>query len=206
MKNLCFYLFLLLAIMPNHQATAQLASPVVDVPCNVIGAIARTVARASNAIKENILPIKEAISTVQTFFKQSHQVANGVIVNLRMCQQLIELEGKIGDLSLEAYQAIDNAENLPQKWKHKWVIANLYYEGRSLFEVFDFTLQQPNADGEKSIMDDQQRIFLIKDTLAKARKVYSAMKLSLRRTQRLEFKIRQKKAQLLKYQEFFEEL
>ena len=123
-----------------------------------------------------------------------------------MCQQLIEIEGKIADLSLQAYAAIDNAENLPQKWKHKWVIANLYYEGRALFEVFDITIQQTNADGEVSIMDDQQRILLIKETLAKARKVYSAMKLSLRRTQRLEFKIRQKKAQLLKYQEFFQEL
>ena len=185
---------------------AQLASPVVDVSCNVIGAIAKTVATASNFIRENILLIKEAISTVQTFLKQSHEVANGVIINLRMCQQLIAIEQKISDLSLQAYQAIDNAENIPQKWKHKWVLANLYYEGRNIFDVFDITIQTTNADGKKSIMDDKQRILLIKESLAKARKVYSAMRLSLRRTQKLEFKIRQKRRQLEKYKEFFEEL
>lgn len=188
------------------KAQAQLASPVVDVPCNLIGVIAKSVATASNFLKEAILPLKGAISTMQSFLKSTHEIANGVIINLRMCQQLILLEQKISDLSVQAYQAIDNAQDIPQKWKHKWIIANLYYEGRAIFELFDISVQTTNANGQTSIMDDQQRILLIKESLAKARNIYAAMRLSLRRTQRLEFKIRQQKRQIQKYQEFFEQL
>lgn len=90
---------------------------------------------------------------------------------------------------------------MPYKWKHRWRLAQLWYQSRELLEVFDLAYIN-----EKGIMDDEQRITLIKVTLDKVRKVYTAMRLSVRRTQQLERTIRLKKTEIASFEAFFESL
>jgi len=156
---------------------AQIASPVIDISNNATGAIIKTTEEVSRIIREDILPFKESISKVQSFFKKARQTVNVVVKNLEMTKQLITMEDKISELFLKSLEQVEKAENLPYKWKHRWRLAQLWYQSRELLEVFDLAYIN-----EKGIMDDEQRITLIKETLYKVRKVYTAMRLSVRRT------------------------
>jgi len=190
---LIFILFSSPTLLPS-----QLASPVIDVSNNITGAVIKTVETVSRTIREDILPFKENISKVQNFFKDAKKVVNVVVKNLEMTKQLIEMEDKISELFLTSLEQVDKAENIPYKWKHRWRLAQLWYQSRELLEVFDLAYLN-----EKGIMDDEQRITLIKETLDKVRKVYSAMKVSVRRTQKLEREIQRKKRELAAFEEFF---
>ena len=180
---------------------AQLASPVIDIPNNTTGAVIKAVEQVSRTIREDILPFKENISKVQSFFQKAKRTVNVVVKNLEMTKQLIEMEDKISELFLRSLDQVEKAEHLPYKWKHRWRLAQLWYQSKELLEVFDVAYLN-----EKGIMDDEQRITLIKVTLDKVRKVYTAMRLSVRRSQQLERKIRLKKVEIASYEAFFSEL
>ena len=201
-KDICYLVgSLLLQFSFLSTSTAQLASPVIDPANNTKGAIIKAVEQVSRTIREDILPFKESISKAQSFFKEAKQTVNIVIRNLQLTKQLIEMEAKISSLFLTSLSLVDEAENIPAKWKHRWRLAQLWYESREVLEVFDLAYIN-----ERGILDDQQRITLITETLARLRKVYSAMKVSVRRTQQLEMKIRLKQRELASFEDFFREL
>ena len=195
---LCGMIITLFLISPTP-LPAQLASPVFDGAANFIGSVAMSVAKTSRAIREDILPFKETISKVQSFFKDAKTKVNAVVVNLKMTQQVIEMEGKISALFLHSLTLMEEAENVPYIWKHRWVLAQLWYESRNILEVFDLAYLK-----DKGIMDDQQRITLIKETLKKLRKVHAAMRLKVRRTQRLEYKIKVKQREVAAFTTLFQ--
>ena len=199
MRSYCPIGFMVLMAITPIKLEGQLASPVIDPTNNIVGAIAKAVAKASRVVRETILPFKESISKVQKFFKEASEKVNVVIKNLQMTKELIEMENKISDLFLHSLNQIEAADNLPYKWKHRWRLARLWYESRELLQVFDVAYVQ-----EKGIMDDQQRITLIKETLARLRKVYTAMKLSIRRSFKLEHAIRKKQREIEFFEEFFQ--
>ena len=184
-----------------HAPTLQaqiLASPVFDVANNLIGGIQKAVMIASKAIREEILPLKESIAKVQDFFKKSSQVVNSLIRNLKMTHDLIQIEQDIFQLFQRSMAQIDAAPNVQQKWKHRWILGQLYWESRNVFGVFELSYKENYA-----IMDDEGRIRFIQSALKQARTIYRAMKLTIRRTNRETYQFNRQKKELALFLEVF---
>ena len=177
---------------------AQLASPVFDVGNNLIGGIQKVVMTASKAIREEILPWKERISKVQDFFKKASETVNVVIKNLKMTHDLIETEKKINRLFTRSIEQINESENVLQKWKYQWILGQLYWESRNIFEAFDLSHNE-----NYSIMDDEGRIRIIQQSLKEARSVYRAMKATIRRANRATYQFQRQKRQLEVFNRLF---
>ena len=189
-------LFFNVAYAPNVNAQL-LASPVIDVANNAIGAIAKVVANASRAIREDILPWKDRISKVQQFFQQASQKVNLVVKNLAMVNDLIALENKINKLFSTSIQKLDRAESFEEKWKHRIILYEVYKESLNIFNVFDISIQ------EQGTMDDENRIILVRDSLKKARKVYTSLRVAVRRVNKEFTKIEKTKKELEVFDRLF---
>ena len=177
MKKTATLLFLIAVFQVAHAPTIEaqiLASPVIDVANNAVGAIGKVVAQTARAIREDILPWKERISKVQDFFRQASEKVNVVVTNFAMVNDLIEMENKINRLFDRSIQGLDQAENFEEKWKYRVMIHEVYRESLSLFNVFDI------AQYEQGTMDDENRIILIRETLKKARRVYTSLRVAVR--------------------------
>lgn len=170
----CLTLLFHIAHAPTMKAQI-LASPVIDVANNTIGAVGKVVAQTARAIREDILPWKERISKVQEFFRQASEKVNVVVTNLAMVNDLIEMENKINRLFDRSIQGLDQAENFEDKWKYRVILHEVYRESLSVFNVFDI------AQHEQGTMDDENRIILIRETLKKARGVYTSLRIAIRR-------------------------
>ena len=191
-------LLLLFNIAHAPSANAQiLASPVFDVANNVIGGIAKVVANASRAIREDILPWQERISKVQTFFRKASQKVNVVVKNLQMVNDLIELENKINKLFSKSIQDLDRAESFEDKWKHRIILYQIYKQSLDIFNVFDIAIQ------EQGTMDDENRIILVRDSLKKARRVYTSLRVAVRRTNKAFYNIERTKKELEVFDRLF---
>ena len=175
-----------------------LASPVFDVANNAIGGIQKVVMTASRAIREEILPWKERISKVQDFFKKASETVNIVIKNLKMTHDLIETEKKINRLFTRSIEQINESENVLQKWKYQWILGQLYWESRNIFEAFDLSHNE-----NYSIMDDEGRIRIIQQSLKEARSVYRAMRATIRRANRATYKFQRQKRELEVFNRLF---
>ena len=182
---------------PTMQAQI-LASPVFDVGNNLIGGIQKVVMTASKAIREEILPWKERISKVQDFFKKASETVNVVIKNLKMTHDLIETEKKINRLFTRSIEQINESENVLQKWKYQWILGQLYWESRNIFEAFDLSHKE-----NYSIMDDEGRIRIIQQSLKEARGIYRAMRATIRRANRATYKFQRQKRQLEVFNRLF---
>ena len=200
MKRLCLLsaliLFFNIAYAPTINAQL-LASPVIDVANNAIGAIAKVVANASRAIREDILPWKDRISKVQEFFQKASQKVNVVIKNLGMVNDLIAMENKINKLFSSSIQKLDQAESFEEKWKHRIILYEIYKESLDLFNVFNIAIQ------EQGTMDDENRIILIRDSLKKARRVYTSLRVAVRRVDKEFAKIERTKKELEVFDRLF---
>jgi len=193
-----FPLIFFLQIVHAPSLEAQiLASPVFDIANNAIGAIGKVVAKASKAIREEILPWHERISKVQEFFRQASEKVNIVVTNLQMVNDLIEMENKINRLFDKSIQDLDQAENFADKWKHRVILHQVYKESLAIFNLFDITIQ------EQGTMDDENRILLIRDSLKKARKVYTAMRVAVRRTNKVFTNLERTKKELEVFERLF---
>ena len=175
-----------------------LASPVFDVANNAIGGIQKVVMTASRAIREEILPWKERISKVQDFFKKASETVNVVIRNLKMTHDLIETEKKINRLFTRSIDQINTSENVLQKWKYQWILGQLYWESRNVFEAFEISHKE-----HYSIMDDEGRIRIIRQSLQNARNIYRAMRATIRRANRATYKFQRQKRQLEVFNRLF---
>ena len=175
-----------------------LASPVFDVANNAIGGIQKVVMTASRAIREEILPWKERISKVQDFFKKASETVNVVIRNLKMTHDLIETEKKINRLFTRSIDQINTSENVLQKWKYQWLLGQLYWESRNVFEAFEISHKE-----HYSIMDDEGRIRIIRQSLQDARNIYRAMRATIRRANRATYKFQRQKRQLEVFNRLF---
>ena len=160
---MCLILFF--HIVPAPTADAQiLASPVFDSTNNQLGAVQKFVMQASKAIREDILPIKEGISKVQEFFKKTKQKINLVIVNLKIIDDIIDIEKKINQLHDRYQDRINASTDLTQKWRYRVLISQLYWQSRNIFEVFETTMR----DGH-TVIDDEGRINILQQTKKRAR-------------------------------------
>ena len=130
-------------------------------------------------------PFIEKISKVQTFFKDASQLVSKIVQNLRMTRRLIETEKEIYELFVRSLDQIDKAEDFAGKWRYRWILLQLFNESTRIFEVFDIATQQ-----NMGIIDDKGRILLIKKALKQAKAIKSAMKVTVRRTNRAWYKLK----------------
>jgi len=199
-KKLLTLLFLVSILQVAHAPKAEaqiLASPVFDVANNAIGTIGRVVARTARAIREDILPWKERISKVQEFFRQASEQVNVVVTNLAMVNDLIEMENKINQLFDRSIQGLDQAEYFEEKWKYRVMIHEVYSESLALFNIFDI------AQYEQGTMDDENRIILIRETLKKSRKVYTSLRVAVRRVNKAFAEVAKTKKELEVFERVF---
>jgi len=181
-----FSLFAVFQVAHAPPMKAQiLASPVIDVANNAIGAIGKVVAQTARAIREDILPWKERISKVQDFFRQASD------------NDLIEMENKINRLFDRSIQGLDQSENWEDKWKYRVMIHEVYRESLSVFNVFDI------AQYEQGTMDDENRIILIRETLKKARQVYTSLRVAVRRVNKAFAEVNKTKKELEVFERVF---
>jgi len=200
MKKTATLLCLIAVFQVAHAPTIEaqiLASPVIDVANNAVGAIGKVVAQTARAIREDILPWKERISKVQDFFRQASEKVNVVVTNFAMVNDLIEMENKINRLFDRSIQGLDQAENFEEKWKYRVMIHEVYRESLSLFNVFDI------AQYEQGTMDDENRIILIRETLKKARRVYTSLRVAVRRVNKAFADVARTKKELEVFERFF---
>lgn len=203
MKKLSLLTSLLLLFNIAQAPTLEaqiLASPVFDVANNAIGAIAKVVANLSRAIREDILPWKERVSKIQDFFKKASERVSIVVKNLQMVNDLIEKEKAIQQLFNNTIQLLDASEDFEDKWKHRWILAQLYLKATEVFKLFDIATKE-----KQGIMDDENRIILIRDSLKRLRKIHTAMKVAIRRTNRSIYRIERTKKELMVFDRVFGE-
>ncbi len=143
-------------------------------------------------------PFIEKISKVQTFFKDASQLVSKIVQNLRMTRQLIETEKEIYELFIRSLDQIDKAEDFAGKWRYRWILLQLFNESTRIFEVFDIATQQ-----NMGIIDDKGRILLIKKALKQAKTVKSAMKTTVRRTNRAWYKLKRNQKEFETFAKLF---
>lgn len=144
------------------------------------------------------MPFIEKISKVQTFFKEASQIVSTVVKNLRMTRELVETEKEIYELFVKSLAQIDAAEDFSGKWRHRWILLQLFNESGRIFEVFDLATQQ-----NMGIIDDKGRIQLIKKALKQAKTVKRAMKAAVRRTNRSWYKLKAKQREFETFGKLF---
>lgn len=172
---------------------------VVDGEHNATTKIEAITAGAATGLKQFFeSPFIEKISKVQTFFKDASQLVSKIVQNLRMTRQLIETEKEIYELFVRSLDQIDKAENFAGKWKYRWILLQLFNESTRIFEVFDIATQQ-----NMGIIDDKGRILLIKKALKQAKMVKSAMKATVRRTNRAWYKLKRNQREFETFSKLF---
>ena len=117
---------------------------------------------------------------------------------MAMTRRLIEMEVSIRELFLRSRQQIQEADNLAEKWKHIWILTNLWYESLRVFDTFGFAYKEGD-----SIMDDEGRIRIIRDALKKSRKIRRAMIVTIRRVNREIAGAKRQRKELAFYREMF---
>jgi len=193
-----FLLLITINTLNPDRAVAQLGIPVFDTYNNGVGAVAKFIATASEVIQRDIMPWKERISKVQAFFKKANEKISVVVKNMAMTRRLIEMEVSIRELFLSSRQQVQGADNLAEKWKHIWILTNLWYESLRVFETFDLVYKEGD-----SIMDDEGRIRIIRDALKKARKIRRSMIVAIQRVNKEIARTKRQRKEVAFYKKIF---
>ena len=189
-KKFPLIIYLLFNMAPT--ADAQIfASPVIDLTNNQLGAVQLFVMRASKAIREDILPMKEGISKVQEFFKKTKQTINLVIVNLKIIDDIIDTEKKINQLHDRYQDRINASTDLTERWRYRVLISQLYWQSRNIFEVFETAME----DGY-TVIDDEGRINILQQTKKQARLMLRKMKMAARDVNKEIYSVRRTRREL----------
>lgn len=180
-------------------SSAQYVTFVYDQEHTGTTAVESFTSAAATSLKQIFeVPFVEKISKVQTFFKEASQLVSAVVSNLRMTRELVETEKEIYDLFIRSLAQIDEAEDFAGKWKHRWILLQLFKESNQIFEIFDLATQK-----NMGIIDDKGRIQLIKKALKQAKTVKRAMKSAVRRTNRSWYKLKAKQREFETFAKLF---
>ena len=159
-----------------YQISAQVTA-VVDAEHNnssTIEAVSEGTNLALKQIYEN--PAWERISKVQQFLKDASTIISNIIKNLKITRELVEVETDIIQIFDRTSQLINESESLPKKWLYQKMLIELWAEKLTIFEVFDLATRD-----NITVMDDESRILLIKQSLIKAKQIKKAMRIIVQR-------------------------
>ncbi len=189
-------LIMLFNIGHNPIVNAQLASPVFDGNNNAIGAIQKITMIVSKAIREVILPMKRQISKIQEFFHKAKKKVNAVVANLIIVSEIIIIEKKIIETHDRYLEKIFASPDIIQKWRYNWLLGQLYWESRNVFEVLEMNLK----DGA-SVVDDEGRIQILQRTKKEAKVILGAMRMAGRDANKTIYSVRRtrKEVETFKY-------
>jgi len=180
MKKLAtLYLLFLLFITPISFCNSQLAVPVIDPTNNITGWIIKEIQDANEFIRETVLPFKENISIVSDFMKDAKGKVNIVFKNLDLMKDIVDIKSKIDEEFIATLSIVNDMDELPQaRWKYKWQLAQMWYHARNIFDIFEIS----SKEGDRgTIMDDKDRIILLKKTYKQLQSSYMSIRLTKRR-------------------------
>ena len=180
MKKLSIlYVSFLLMIYPVGLCNSQLAVPVID-PTNIgTGYIIKAIQDGNEFVREVMLPLKDNIAAIADFMKTAKGKVNIVFKNLGLVKGIVEVREKISEEFLATLKIVNDMEELPQsRWKYRWQLAQMWYHSRDVFNIFEVA----SKDGTQgSIMDDKDRIILLKQTYKELQSIHMAIRLTKRR-------------------------
>lgn len=147
------------------------------------------VQQASEIITKIAEPLVDTFGQVQDFFKKAETFVNGVIKNIRIIQDIVDLEADITtyfDTALEQINRprdsdLDGQDDFYflNKWKHIQILLALSQEATGIVSIFTNLLED-----EAFTMDDKNRIEFIKRTRDGLRQIKTAMRIQMRRINR----------------------
>lgn len=182
-KNYLICCLLLLAAW-NPYASAQV--PVADFWGRSLSKTTSVVQQASEIITRIAEPLVNTFEEVQDFFQKAETLVNGVLKNIRMIQDIVDLEEEITlyfEQSLEQINRprdsnLDGEDDLYylNKWKHIQILLALSREATGLVNLFISIVE----DGAFT-MDDKNRLEFIKKTRDGLRHIKTAMRIQMRR-------------------------
>lgn len=206
-KIAILYLFFWSLLLPQSICHAQLAWPVTDPTNTATGFIIKFIQDANELIRETMLPLKDNIAAISDFFKDAKGLVNASFKNLALLNDIASVRTKINDEFLETLYYVDQMEDLPQaRWKYRWQLAQMYYHSRNLFNVFEVSSKDGSQDGNQgTIMDDKDRIHLLKKVYKELKSTYLAIRTTKRRMQKQEQILKRQKREIETFVALFQQ-
>ena len=182
------YLVLLITMLSNSQnLSAQV--PVADYFGRYLSKITSTVQQASEVINQIAEPLVNTFQTVQSFFVKAETVVNGVVKNMKLIQDIVDLHQDIQTYYTETIEILNSPRdtdndgeddlNWLDKWKHLNILLSLVKEATSGFALLDNLVQD-----DALTMDDYNRVELLKDTRRSLLQIKTAIRVERRRINR----------------------
>ena len=188
-KTFLILLFTLILQIVNAPHAGAVTWPVADHLGRWLTKTTVTIQQAANWIHHATAPFIKTFESVQKFFQKAKQVVNGVLRNMRMVEDIVELEKEIRELygkTVDSINAPMDADGDGQddfhfldKWRHIEILLALVKETTNVFEIFTNIIEEG-----ATTMDDKGRIKFIQKVRDDLRKIRSAMRVEIRRINR----------------------
>lgn len=168
---------------------------------------------AAQVINTRVTAFVDNVKDVQEFMSKAAMIVNGVIKNLRMIQELIEIEKEIAELVSESIRIINSPrdedgdgqddldfldKNALNRWKQVQILLAISKEASNVFDLFKNVIEQ-----DATIMDDNGRLTLIRDAYKDAVKIKAAIRIQLRRINKEMYQYQRLKKEIQVYDNFF---
>lgn len=163
---------------------------------------------ASQAINTRVTAFVGNIKDVQEFMSKASMVVNGVVKNLVLIRKIIEIEKDIAMLVHESITVINSPKDVDgdgeddfeflDKWQHIQVLLAIAAEADNIFDLFKNVVEE-----DSTIMDDKERLTLIRDAYKDASRIKAAIRAQLRRINKEVYQFRRLKKEIEIYDNFF---
>ena len=179
------YLILFIGMLPLSQnLSAQV--PVADYFGRYLSKITSTVQQASQTINQIAEPLVNTFQTVQSFFVKAETLVNGVVKNMKLIQDIVDLHQDIQDYYAQTIDILnaprdtdnDGEDDLDwlDKWKHLNILLALVKEATAGLGLLDNLIQD-----DALTMDDYNRVEFLKDTRQSLIRIKTAIRIERRR-------------------------
>lgn len=192
-----------------QNVSAQQPVPVFDKKHNAWSNILQQVQTATFVVNSRVTLVVDKIKNVQEFVSRAHTVVSGVVKNIRMVNQTIQVIQDINALvqsSIDTLNAphdhdLDGEDDLYyiNKWKHIQILLTIADQADSVWELFQHALEN-----DTYIMDDKGRLTIIQDAYKDALSIKVAIRIQLRRIQKEIFHYQRKRREVLAFQQLFQ--
>ena len=163
---------------------------------------------ASQVINTRVTAFVGNIKDVQSFLSKAATIVNGVVKNLRMIREIIEIEKDIAKLVNQSIEIISSPKDADgdgeddfeflDRWKHIQILLAISSEATNVFDLFKNVVEE-----DATIMDDKGRLTLIRDAYKDATRIRATIRAQLRRINREVYQYRRLKKEVKIYEEFF---
>lgn len=193
-------------IIPLNFAHSQV--PVKDKKHQRWSKVMEDVQKASQAINTRVTAFVGNIRDIQEFMSKAATIVNGVVKNLRMIRQIIEIEKDIAKLVNQAIDIINAPKDedgdgvddysFLDKWKHIQILLAISAQAANVFDLFKNTIEK-----DATIMDDKGRLTIIKDAYKDALIIKRAITTQIRRINQEIYQFRKLDRERSIYKELF---